>query len=125
MSWLVYVAGLIVFSVYFVLFQKAVGGLDADQRKRLSAARPPWFYYALVVGLMAVTFVASSLVVLVGAAMSLLGLALWGQRHHQRRLDELGFTMDYRGPLTRLFPLSLLGVALFMAAAILFAAGRH
>ena len=126
MSWLLYLAGLIVFSVYFVGFQKAVGGLDADQQRRLlSEGRPPWFYYAALLALIVAILVAANLVVVVGAAIALLGLALWGQTNHQRRLEELGFTADYRGRLTRIFPLSLLGVALLMAATILFAAGRR
>src|SRR5436853_3608621 len=97
MPLLLYIAGIIVFSLYFVLFQRAVGGLDADQRRRLTTeGRPPWSYYVLLLVLMAVMVISSHLAARLGAVVSVLGLAVWGQITHQRRLERLGFDAAYR-----------------------------
>jgi hypothetical protein len=122
MPWLLYIAGIAVFSIYFTLFQRALGDLSPDERRRLIAkARPPWSYYLVLLALIAVVITASPLTARVAGVIALVALTVWGQVSHQRRLERLGFDIAYRKRLTMIFPLSLVAVVLFMAATILFA----
>jgi hypothetical protein len=123
MAWLFYVTGITLFAVYFALFQRAVGNLVPDERRRLIAeVRAPWLYYVALLGLIAVVTIASDVTARAAGKVVLVALTVWGQVDHQRRLEQLGFDVGYRKRLALIFPLSLAAVVLFMAATILFVA---
>jgi hypothetical protein len=126
MAWVLSVGALGAFSLYCAFFLRAFRSLGADQQRTLmKEARPHWFFYVLLPALMAVLLLASPVAVRVGAAISAVGLGIWGRVTHQRKLEQLGFDIAFRKRLALSFLFAWLGLALSLAFLLLFAPWRR